>query len=47
MITKEQASNFQAIKVFNFSERFFTADEYQRVLMACKLWYRRVVIQVN
>ena len=37
-------ANFPAIKVDNVCKRIFTDDEYQRLLEACPLWLRRIVI---
>ena len=37
-------ANFPAIKVDNVRKRIFTDDEYQRLLEACPLWLRRIVI---
>ena len=44
IISKVPVANFPAIKVDNVRKRIFTDDEYQRLLEACPLWLRRIVI---
>ena len=44
IISKVPVANFPAIIVDNVRKRIFTDDEYQRLLEACPLWLRRIVI---
>ena len=44
IISRIPVAYFPSVKVDNVRKRIFTEDEYQRLLDACPLWLRRIVI---
>ena len=44
IISKIPVAYFPSVKVDNVRKRIFTDDEYQRLLKACPVWLRRIVI---
>ena len=44
IISRMPVAYFPSVKVDNVRKRVFTEDEYQRLLDACPLWLRRIVI---